>query len=526
MRDQIRVFHLDSAEWGRSIGLLTDEYMIREEALLPGICTYYDTFDWRLFRKRLVLQKVKCQDKTGLQFHSFDGQVVSETPLSVEPGFVWDLPEGALREKLAPVIEMRRLLPLAEVSFHGVRFNVLNADEKTVVRLLMRRRKASRPWQSKAEDELPVSLEIVPIRGYEKEYSRIIGFVESHLPVEEVSVNEVVTALELVGHSPCDYSSKLKLHLEPGMAAYEAAREIFRKLLDALLVNEKGTRLDLDSEFLHDFRVAVRRTRAALAQLKGVISPEIRNRFRPEFSWLGSLTGPSRDLDVYLLKMPEYRNSVPQSARDHLEPLTDFLIAEKAAERKRLIAALDSERYRKLMTDWRAVLDDESGAASDASAAGTPIKEASSKRIWKIYRRVLKMGTREGGSVEVEVLHRLRIECKKLRYMMEFFRTLYEPKEIKGLVKILRRLQDNLGDFNDCEVQQVKLREFAGAMMDRGGYPPETFMALGCLVERLEKCQTVEFGRFEERFGDFSRPENQERFRSLFSSKRQQAKQY
>ncbi len=526
MRDQIKVFHLDSAEWERSRALLTNEYTIREEALLPGIRTYYDTFDWRLFRKRLVLEKVKFQDKTELQFHSFDGQLVSDTLLSAEPGFVWDLPESSLREKLAPIVEMRRLLPLAEVSFHGSRFNVLNADEKTVARVLMRQRKAARPWESKLEEALPVSLEVVSIRGYEKEYSRIIYFVESHLPVGKVSASELATSLELVGRTPCDYSSKLRVDLEPGMAACEAVREIFRKLLDALLVNEKGTRLDLDSEFLHDFRVAIRRTRAALTQLKSVISPEIRNRFRPEFSWLGSLTGPGRDLDVSLLKMPEYRNRVPQSARDHLEPLTDFLVAEKADERKRLIAALDSERYLNLVTDWRAVLDDGPGTASDAPAAATPIKEVASKRIWKIYRRVLKMGTREVGPAEVEVLHRLRIECKKLRYMMEFFRTLYEPKELKGLIKILRRLQDNLGDFNDCEVQQVKLREFARAMMDRGGFPPETFMALGCLVERLEKCQTVELGRFEERFGDFSRPENQERFRSLFSSKRKRAEQH
>jgi len=497
--------------------------MIREEALLPGIRTYYDTFDWRLFRKKLVFQKVRCQDRTELQFHSFSDEVVAEALLSVEPGFAWDLPDSALREKLAPVIEMRRLLPLAEVSFHGVQFNVLNRDEKTVVRLLMTQRTASRPWESELEKALPVSLEVVPIRGYEKEDSRIIDFVKSHLPVEEVSASEVVAALDLVGRTPRDYSSKLRLQLEPEMAACEATREIFRTLLDALLVNEKGTRLDLDSEFLHDFRVAIRRTRAALAQLKGVISPAIRKRFRPEFSWLGSLTGPSRDLDVYLLKMPEYRNSVPQSARNHLEPLTDFLLAEKAAERKKLIAALDSKRYHNLVADWRIAIDDCPDAVTDVLGATTPIKEVASKRVWKIYRRVLKMGTREGGPVEAEVLHRLRIECKKLRYMMEFFRTLYEPKEIKGPIKVLRRLQDNLGDFNDCEVQQLKLKDFARAMMNRGGFPPETFMALGCLVERLETRQAAELGRFAERFGDFSRPENQDRFRSLFSSKTKQA---
>ena len=40
--------------------------------------------------------------------------------------------------------------------------------------------------------------------------------------------------------------------------------------LQTLRINEDGVRKDLDSEFLHDFRVAVRRTRSALSQIKGV----------------------------------------------------------------------------------------------------------------------------------------------------------------------------------------------------------------------------------------------------------------
>jgi len=133
------------------------------------------------------------------------------------------------------------------------------------------------------------------------------------------------------------------------------------------------------------------------------------------------------------------------------------------------------------------------------------------------------MGLREGGSAEAEVLHQLRIECKKLRYMLEFFRSLYTPSQIKGLIRTLRRLQDNLGDFNDCEVQQLKLKEFARTMMSRGGFPPETFMALGCLVERLETSQQEELDRFSECFREFSRPENQEHFRSLFGPKKKPA---
>ena len=215
MRDQTKVFHLDPGESERSSGLLSNEYVIREEALVPGIRTYYDTFDWRLFRKKLTVEKVRFRDNTQVHVRRFDGQLVAETPLALEPGFAWDLPEGTLRDKLAPILQMRRLLPLAEMSFRGSRLNVLNADEKTVARVTMGQRKAWQPWENTPENVLPASLEVVPIRGYEKEYEHLLQFVESELPVEEVAESELATVLESVGRTPCYYSSKLNVQLEP-----------------------------------------------------------------------------------------------------------------------------------------------------------------------------------------------------------------------------------------------------------------------------------------------------------------------
>jgi CHAD domain-containing protein len=51
------------------------------------------------------------------------------------------------------------------------------------------------------------------------------------------------------------------------MRADVAAKYIYSHLLKAIKDNEQGTIADTDSEFLHDFRVAVRRPRAGLSQL-------------------------------------------------------------------------------------------------------------------------------------------------------------------------------------------------------------------------------------------------------------------
>ena len=101
--------------------------------------------------------------------------------------------------------------------------------------------------------------------------------------------------------------------------------------------------------------------------------------------------------------------------------------------------------------------------------------------------------------------------------MIEFFRSLYEPRELRKLVKSLRTLQDNLGDFNDFEVQQVTLRRFARRMLEEGKGNIDTLMAMGQLIERLKKGQLKERQRFSKRFAKFSSQVNQKRFRSLFA---------
>ena len=63
-------------------------------------------------------------------------------------------------------------------------------------------------------------------------------------------------------------------------------------LLDAIEANVRGTMRDVDTEFLHDLRIAVRRTRSALKLAGTCCRGGLAARFRPEFKWLGDLTTP------------------------------------------------------------------------------------------------------------------------------------------------------------------------------------------------------------------------------------------
>jgi CHAD domain-containing protein len=255
-----------------------------------------------------------------------------------------------------------------------------------------------------------------------------------------------------------------------------------------------------------------------------VLPQRILDRYRREFAWLGQITGTIRDLDVYLLNFDDYRNSLPDSMQADLEPLHVFLKRHWQAEHKSLVKALDSARYRRLVTDWRSFLEKPVSERSTLPNARRPVYEVACQRIWRVYRRILKEGRAIGDDTPAEALHELRKTAKKLRYLMEFFQSLFPAGKIKRLISVLKALQNNLGDFQDFEVQVQTLKRFSTQMVEEDMAPPGTLLAMGMLIEGLERRQRQARQEFAERFGAFSLPENQAHFRAMFASPVQNGK--
>ena len=223
------------------------------------------------------------------------------------------------------------------------------------------------------------------------------------------------------------------------------------------------------------------------------------------------------------LKFDDYRSRLPTLVQNDLGPLHGFLQTHQTIEQRTLAKALNSSRYRKLINGWRTYLDTPAPKRSTLPNATRPISQVANERIWRVYRRVLKEGHAITPETPAENLHELRKTCKKLRYLMEFFQSLYPAQDIKALIKVLKVLQDNLGDFQDFEVQVAKLKEFSHQMMKEAKAPAETFMAMGILVESLDQRQHETREEFAARFQQFAMHENQQRFRALFAIKQPEA---
>ena len=93
----------------------------------------------------------------------------------------------------------------------------------------------------------------------------------------------------------------------------------------AIEENVPGTIASIDTEFLHDLRVAVRRTRSILKLVGDVLPGQLAERFAPDFKWLGDLTTPVRDLDVYLLELDSMSARLTSADPGDLDPFRSFL---------------------------------------------------------------------------------------------------------------------------------------------------------------------------------------------------------
>jgi CHAD domain-containing protein len=463
--------------------------------------TFWDTFDGRLHGAGLALadagNRLVLMAATTYAEQASGDHVRRARRLLID-----DLPPGALRDALAPLLEMRALTPIARVRSRLLPVNVLDDVGKIVVRL-----RAEEPMALSGGDgklTLRPRLHVIAVRGYDAEFDLVLKLLTGDVGLQHAPRPILDDAVEALGGTIGGTSSKLRITLDPGDRADAAAAAILRRLLDVIALNLPGTLTDVDSEFLHDLRVAVRRSRALQRELRGVFAPEPLRVFRGGFRELQALTGPTRDLDVQLLEFGELAAGLTDGAAADVAPLRRLLEQRLVAERQKMVRGLRSERTRALLDNWRDFLDGLVAATEDDRPdAARPVADVAGERIGKVYRQMVGMGRAIDDESPHEALHDLRKKGKELRYLLEFFASLYPTEVVKPMVATLKGLQDVLGRFQDREVQADLLRALGNdiATMEGGA---AALMAMGVLVERLTEQQEQARAQFAASFEQFA----------------------
>ncbi|KAA9166377.1 CHAD domain-containing protein [Amycolatopsis acidicola] len=447
---------------------LTPRYELAPGGRHTRTATYLDTVDWRLRRRGLVLRHVAG----SLVLDGEGGPWRTELPKEPSwPVLADGLAPGEVRDEVSRAMWVRAIAPKLRARTLSREVTVRDAEGRTVAEVVWAESAGVEPVETEPLTHVTVRS---PRKRDGERVAQILLTGAEFLPGEARVYDELLTASGLP-------EERLKPEIAADTPADAAIARALLGFADTIDANVEGTIDDIDTEFLHELRVAVRRTRSLL-KIAGDVLPEPAPK---GFKWVGALTTPTRDLDVYLLSLPGFARDITVGGPADLEPFQAHLVWERARERRKLVAGLRSKKFRKLLDRWRASLRE----VAEAGESPVTAAELATDRLHHVAADVLAQAAAITPDSPAEHVHTLRKRCKELRYALEVFRPLCEPEPYKKVLKNLKRLQDVLGAFQDGEVQSEHLRLYAERMLHREDPPAATLLAMGELLSRFIRQQ-------------------------------------
>ena len=489
----------------------------RFEEPVGGFVTVLDTFDGRLHRAGMrltVLEGAVLELTLG-------GAGIVEVHLqpTSRPRFASDLPRGPFRSRIASITDIRALLPQLHVSATrtvGVR---RDGEGRSVANVLLYEQIALAgaggvDAVEASADGLPGAvIEVHEVIGSRKPARRATEALAQH-GLERFDGDALELLARAAGVDLGGFNAAATVLLDPSMPAAEGIRAVLANLADSIEANWQGTIDHLDPEFLHDLRIAVRRTRAVITQTKAALPPDVVTEAGDGFAWLGGLTGPARDLDVYLIEWDDYVRPLGAAATAALIPVRDLLAQRQAAAHAALDTAMTSPAAATLMATWRRMLAAIPTHEQPGPHAERALGRVVRQRLTRAQTKLIERGRLIQPDTPAEKVHDLRKDAKKLRYLLECFAGLLADAPRKKFVKRLKALQDNLGEHQDAEVHVALIREIAVDLHD-GAASTDTLLALGQLTERLEQIRIAARAEFAEQFAAYDTTATEHAFAAM-----------
>ncbi|MFO7778522.1 MAG: CHAD domain-containing protein [Nitriliruptoraceae bacterium] len=495
--------------------------------------TRFDTFDGRLHAAglRLEARTVATSGDAGhaLMVIGNDGppaRLFLSAPLESSrsrPLSLASLPAGPLRGRLQRAAGDRALL--AQAALRSVRSSgtvtddrgipqaIVHLDTDLAVDPVMTLPAVGLSDGDRAPSPLPAwTVEVEELPGRAAAAHRLHGALDAALRGGDgrapgrMAGDALERATVAIGLDRTGWRGPQRPDLERREPALVGVRKVLRSFADGLDATWDGAADHIDDEFLHDLRIGVRQTRSLLAQSRGILPKDVRAAQREAFRWLGTVTSPARDLDVYVAGWPRLTSLLSDAEARALEPVLAHLAGQQAVAHSEVALALRSRTARQLRADWRAWLDLPDSEVAGGKHATRPLGQAIGARIMAAQQQLLTHGRTIGDGSPAGQLHELRKDGKRLRYLLEAFGHLGGRKRSKATIGHLKALQDNLGAHQDAEVQAEGLRRALHELGEEetAGTPGEATMAAGQrLISALERQQAEERADFHDRFAAY-----------------------
>jgi CHAD domain-containing protein len=273
-------------------------------------------------------------------------------------------------------------------------------------------------------------------------------------------------------------SAKVKTPVKTlGDAASGAIEKYFRKAVQ----HEAEVLKDKDAEELHQMRVGMRRLRSAVTGFAPVLDlPKAASESK--IGKVGRILGTLRDLDVMLESLQKrYYPNLPTDEQEVLDEALLSLLKQRRRALKAVKAILEHKSYQSLKESIENWVEKPQFRAIEHLPIAEVLPDLLLPQVSEFFLHpAWLLGTEyQDGKVKVAddlnesaveeklaaegtILHDLRKQAKRVRYLMNLFGDFY-GETYEGYVEDVKAVQECLGDIQDCEV----LGEFLTDFVDR-----------------------------------------------------------
>lgn len=411
--------------------------------------TYFDTPSLALHQERIALrirttpteqlQTVKCAAKSvaGLS---------SRPEWETHYAGTFDF-SGVDAGKVRSALEERKpeLVPVFTTAFERRTWRIDVSKKITILVMI------DRGHVSSVDRILPISeVELELFKGKPEDLLDFAIALATHLPLVPHNVSKAERGYQLFLNQEDTPQKTAPSPLDVKQTSAEAFHLLATQGMQVWQANLLGTLTLPDQEFVHQFRVSLRRLNSLLKVFKSALPDRFQRQWTQRLKDLSQITGDVRDLEVMqnCILQP-----IQQSSDQQAQALVSAVLVVSEEERQAALAQVQQLGFGGPVLLFARDIQE---LATDDFPKNLP--RFAEKQLSGLHRNALTRLAKTLKSPTSTNAHRLRIALKHLRYSCEFFAPLFDNEEMVLFAKSVANLQDEFGFINDFHVSLSRLQ--------------------------------------------------------------------
>ena len=443
-------------------------YTVEQLDTVRNVDTYLDTFDWSLMKNKLAL-RYRVSNGTAMYTLKSIEPIEDGIAKRMEREILLDGPMDVpalirvkrVRKLVDGVIFPRKLIEQVQVRTDRRQYRVTSPEGAEIELAFdtssLSLRGLHKPRRAQKLNELEAEFR----NGPETALGALASLISSKFNYPPSTASKLEVAIErfkiaIPSKKPPE---KLRIRLDDRLDL--ALRKILTYQFQRLREQLPGVHRDIDTEFVHQARVATRRMRSALRLFRDAFPEGTAAYLQGEMKWLGSLLGAVRDLDVFLLNLSRFKRQIERFPAKKKQVFENWIEKQRQAPLKALCQALESPRYIQFERRIMQFLEKPLPTHPRAPLAVKTVRDVAPVLLKEKFDAVIEQGHVVLADSKLKQYHRLRIQMKRLRYLSEFVAPAYEGA-LDAFIERTVEIQDCLGELQDT----VFTRKFVDSLRD------------------------------------------------------------